>query len=1171
MTLNFSGNAGETQQFTVPTLDDATVEGSETFAVNLSATNALVDANDTAIGTITDNDVQASVFETRISASSDDAEQRLVSSTVSLASADLDIVFDSSGSQQEHLVGLRFTEVNVPQGATIQNAYIQFQADEASSVATSLTVQGEGVDNALTFAAIDDNISARTTTSSSVSWTPAAWGTVGEAGPDQQTPNIASVIQEIVNRPGWSSGNALAITISGTGERVAEAFDGNAAAAPLLHVEYDSSAPVLVGAGDIAGSHDEDEATAQLLDNIAGTVFTLGDNVYPDGSAQEYNDYYDPTWGRHKDRTMPVVGNHDYDTPGATGYFDYFGAAAGDPDKGYYSYDLGDWHIVALNTECSEIGGCGANSPQGLWLQADLAANPSVCTLAYTHKPRFSSGFHGMSSSAEGFWQILYDAGADVVLSGHDHNYERFAPQNPAGVADPLGIRQFVVGTGGTSLRPFETILPNSEVRNNVAHGVLKLTLNPTSYDYEFVPIAGQAFTDSGSSSCSPRNDETQTALVAAGDIGGPHDQDEATAQLLDNIPGTVVALGNNAFWNGTAQQYNDFYDPTWGRHKDRTMPIPGNHDYDTPGATGYFDYFGAAAGDPDKGYYSYDLGDWHIIALNSKCNRIGGCDANSPEALWLQADLAANPSACTLAYVHNPRFSSGFYGSSTSTQDFWQILYDAGADVVLSGHDTDYERFAPQTPTGVADPLNGIRQFVVGTGGASLRPFETIEPNSEVRDSVTHGVIKLTLKPTSYDWEFVPIAGQTFTDSGSAGCSVPSGNRAPTVMAGSDQTITLPAGAVLDGTVWDDGLPDPPAALVNTWSKVSGPGAVTFADAGAVDTTVAFSSAGTYVLRLVTDDGEQKAVDEVTVIVNPDPTAPATILYVSVASTATLPGGVVLENEDIHAFNGVDFDVVFDGSDVGLSGANLDAFAVISADEILLSFRSAETIPGIVGTVEDSDIVKFTATQLGGTTIGVFELFLRGSDVGLAPGLEDIDAVDLHDDGRLIVSTVSSFGVSGLTGADEDLIAFTPLTPGDYSSGTWAIYFDGSDVQLGGEDVQAVALDSNGEIYLSTTNAFSVSGVAGKDEDVFGFIPSQLGADTAGAYLSTLLFDGSQFGLSANEVNAIDLPIPTGAAADAVHLTQRIESASLIAADALKYDVSGDGYVTALDALHLI
>jgi hypothetical protein len=257
---------------------------------------------------------------------------------------------------------------------------------------------------------------------------------------------------------------------------------------------------VFVGAGDIANcSSNNDESTAKVLDNIAGTVFTLGDNVYPDGTASQFTDCYGPTWGRHKSRTKPVPGNHDYHTSGASGYYNYFGAAAGDPSKGYYSYNLGNWHIIALNSEITQSAG----STQEKWLRTDLAANPKTCTLAYWHKPRFSSGQHGNISASQALWQALYDYGADVILNGHDHTYERFAPQNPNGQADSSrGIREFVVGTGGAGLYPFPTIQPNSQVRNNTTFGVLKLTLHSTSYDWQFVPIAGQNFTDSGSANC---------------------------------------------------------------------------------------------------------------------------------------------------------------------------------------------------------------------------------------------------------------------------------------------------------------------------------------------------------------------------------------------------------------------------------------------------------------------------------------------------------------------------------------------------------------------------------------------------------------------------------------------------------------------------------------------
>ncbi len=262
------------------------------------------------------------------------------------------------------------------------------------------------------------------------------------------------------------------------------------------------SDPVLVGAGDIAScSSSGDEATANLLDTIAGTVFTTGDNAYESGSSSEYSNCYNPTWGRFKARTKPSAGNHDYGTAGASAYYAYFGATAGDPTKGYYSYNLGKWHIIVLNSEIST----SATSAQVTWLRQDLASNPVNCTLAYWHKPRFSSGSsHGSNPGTQPLWQALYDYQADVVLNGHDHTYERFAPQTPAGASDPKGIREFVVGTGGRSHYGFGSALANSEVRNGDTYGVLKLTLHSTGYDWEFIPVAGKTFTDSGTASCVP-------------------------------------------------------------------------------------------------------------------------------------------------------------------------------------------------------------------------------------------------------------------------------------------------------------------------------------------------------------------------------------------------------------------------------------------------------------------------------------------------------------------------------------------------------------------------------------------------------------------------------------------------------------------------------------------
>lgn len=261
---------------------------------------------------------------------------------------------------------------------------------------------------------------------------------------------------------------------------------------------------VLVGAGDIAScASTGDESTAALLDAIPGTVFTTGDNVYNHGTPVEFARCYEPSWGRHRARTRPAPGNHDYGTPHAAGYFAYFGEAAGAPNKGYYSYNLGSWHIVVLNSNCGAVGGCGPGSPQERWLRADLAAHPAACTLAYWHHPRFSSGPHGGTMAVQAFWQALYEAGAELVLNGHDHLYERFAPQDPDGRRDEeRGIRQFTVGTGGASLYAVGRPAPNSEVVNTTTYGVLKLTLYPDRYEWEFVPVPGGRFTDSGSGTC---------------------------------------------------------------------------------------------------------------------------------------------------------------------------------------------------------------------------------------------------------------------------------------------------------------------------------------------------------------------------------------------------------------------------------------------------------------------------------------------------------------------------------------------------------------------------------------------------------------------------------------------------------------------------------------------
>jgi acid phosphatase type 7 len=269
---------------------------------------------------------------------------------------------------------------------------------------------------------------------------------------------------------------------------------------------------------------------------------------------------------------------------------------------------------------------------------------------------------------------------------------------------------------------------------------------------------------------------KSDPVFVGAGDIAMCNKPDQnltgpaakRTAELIDQIPGTVFTTGDNAYPNGAVEDYKTCYDPTWGRFKARTYPSPGNHEYHSTDAAPYYAYFGERAGAASKGYFSYDLGEWHIVSLNSNIDAQTG----SAQEKWLKADLAAHPKACTLAYWHHPVFSSGTHGNDPKMKDLWQTLYDAGADVIVNGHEHNYERFAPQSPAGKPDSKRGIREFIVGTGGADLRVLETIQTNSEVHNSGTYGVIKFVLQPKSYSWEFIPIQGQTFTDKGVQACT---------------------------------------------------------------------------------------------------------------------------------------------------------------------------------------------------------------------------------------------------------------------------------------------------------------------------------------------------------------------------------------------------------------
>ncbi|MEW5943971.1 MAG: metallophosphoesterase [Pseudomonadota bacterium] len=266
-------------------------------------------------------------------------------------------------------------------------------------------------------------------------------------------------------------------------------------------------------------------------------------------------------------------------------------------------------------------------------------------------------------------------------------------------------------------------------------------------------------------------NAQPESVLLAAGDIAQCGVPGAAlTAALIEKTPGVVLAVGDLAYPKGSSRDFERCFAPTWGKFKERILPAPGNHEYLTPGAAGYFEYFGNRAGEAGKSFYSVDLGQWHIVSLDSNIDAGPGSD----QLRWLEQDLAESRHACVLAFWHHPRFSSGRHGNNAGMAAAWKALYERGASVVISGHDHNYERFAPLDATGRPDAARGIRSFVVGSGGAKLYDFGVRDESSEAWNGSSWGVLKLSLYPDRYTWEFVPAGEGKFRDSGSGRCVKP-------------------------------------------------------------------------------------------------------------------------------------------------------------------------------------------------------------------------------------------------------------------------------------------------------------------------------------------------------------------------------------------------------------
>ena len=343
--------------------------------------------------------------------------------------------------------------------------------------------------------------------------------------------------------------------------------------------------------------------------------------------------------------------------------------------------------------------------------------------------------------------------------------------------SDDVGVSSYVVVRDGARLARVEA--PSTTYRDTSVD-------SGTSYTYR-VRARDAAGNRSKISRKLAATASSTVVVAAAGDVAC--DPDDAnyrsgtgtstacrqlyTSNLLVNGDfDAVLALGDLQYNSGSITDFDEVYDPTWGRVKSIKYPVVGNHEYGQSNASGYFQYFGSRAGTAGQGWYSFDVGSWHIVAINSECDRIGGCGTGSPEETWLRNDLAAHPAQCTIAMWHKGRYSSGHDGDNTFMQAMWADLYNAGVEMLLSGHSHDYERFAPQDVSGHLDQSHGVRQFIVGTGGAFFTGLgSSIDANSQAHHNDTHGVLQLTLRSGAYDWKFLPEAGKTYSDSGTTSC----------------------------------------------------------------------------------------------------------------------------------------------------------------------------------------------------------------------------------------------------------------------------------------------------------------------------------------------------------------------------------------------------------------
>lgn len=330
-------------------------------------------------------------------------------------------------------------------------------------------------------------------------------------------------------------------------------------------------------------------------------------------------------------------------------------------------------------------------------------------------------------------------------------------------------IYSYATGTAFALTPPTQTPTPTVTATHTPTNTPTPTATRTPTYTY--TPTNTPTETASPTSTETPQPTATPYYFIGAGDISMCNRSDHYnTALLLEKYPGEIFTAGDNSNDEGYAEEYKNCFAPSWGRFFSRIHPVPGNHDYRVKEGKPYYDYFGNKAGKKGEGYYSYDVGPWHIIALNSNCDYVG-CGPDSEQYKWLKRDLKNNPSRCTMAIWHHPRVSSAPEGKDKSVKPFWDLLYEYGADVIVNGHSHIYERYAPQNPDLKIDYESGLVQFIVGTGGAFFEDLKTIQANSQAKITQTHGILVFELYEDRYDWGFLPVDGVSFFDSGTMYC----------------------------------------------------------------------------------------------------------------------------------------------------------------------------------------------------------------------------------------------------------------------------------------------------------------------------------------------------------------------------------------------------------------